>query len=54
MPAQITNLFLLENLEDASRTRELAESDRRALRAAADWIKIFVARPHRDLSLIHI
>src|SRR5262245_43728259 len=49
MPAQITNLFLLENLEDASRTRELAESDRNALRAVADWIKTFVARPHRDL-----
>ncbi len=30
MPAQTTNLFLLENLEDASRTRELAESDRDA------------------------
>jgi hypothetical protein len=49
MPAQITNLFLLENLEDANRTRELAESDRNALRAVADWIKTFVARPHKDL-----
>ena len=49
MPAQITKLLLLENLEDASRTRELAESDRNALRAVADWIKTFVARPHRDL-----
>ena len=49
MPAQVTNLFLLENLEDASRTRELAESDRKALRAVADWIKTFVVRPHRDL-----
>jgi Domain of unknown function (DUF6875) len=49
MAAQITNLFLLENLEDASRTRELAESDRNALRAVADWTKTFVAKPHRDL-----
>src|SRR5262245_12763142 len=49
MPAQIANLFLLENLEDASRTRELAESDRNALRAVADWIKTFVVKPHRDL-----
>jgi hypothetical protein len=49
MPAQTTNLFLLENLEDASRTRVLAENDRNALRAVADWIKTFVARPHRDL-----
>jgi hypothetical protein len=49
MPAQTTNLFLLENLEDASRTRVLAENDRNALRAVADWIKTFVAKPHRDL-----
>jgi hypothetical protein len=44
-----TNLFLLEELEDVSRTRELAESDLDALRAVADWIKTFVARPHKDL-----
>ena len=49
MPAQTPNLFLLEDLEDASRTRELAESDRNALRAVADWTKTFVARPHRDI-----
>jgi hypothetical protein len=49
MPAQVTKLFLLENLDDASRTRELAESDRNALRAVADWTKTFVAKPHRDL-----
>jgi hypothetical protein len=28
---------------------ELAESDLDALRAVADWIKTFVARPHKDL-----
>jgi hypothetical protein len=49
MAAQTTNLFLLEDLEDVSRTRELAESDLHALRAVADWIKTFVARPHKDL-----
>ena len=49
MPAQTTNLFLFEDLEDASRTRELAESDRNALRAVADWTKMFVARPHKDI-----
>jgi len=49
MPAQITNLFLLEDLEDASRTRGLAQSDRNALRAVTDWIKTFVASPNRDL-----
>ena len=50
MPAQIANLFLLEDLEYVSGTRELAESDRNALRAVADWTKTFVARPHRDLA----
>ena len=49
MPAQTTNLFLLEELEDVSRTKELAERDLDALHAVADWIKIFVARPHEDL-----
>jgi uncharacterized protein DUF6875 len=47
--AQTTNLFLLENLEEASRTRELAESDRNGLRAVADWTKTYVAKPHPDL-----
>ena len=49
MPTQTTNLFLLEDLEDAARTSELAERDLTALRAVADWIKTFVARPHKDL-----
>src|SRR5690349_23651529 len=49
MSAQTTNLFLLEDLEDVSRRREFAESDLDALRAVADWIKTFVARPHKDL-----
>jgi hypothetical protein len=49
MPAQTTNLYLLEDLEDPSRTRELAERDRDALGAVADWIKAFVVKPHKDL-----
>jgi hypothetical protein len=49
MPAQAANLFLLEDLENVSRTRKLAESDLNALRAVADWTKAFVARPHKDL-----
>jgi hypothetical protein len=49
MSAQTANLFLLEDLEDVSRRRELAESDLNALRAVADWIKTFVARTHNDL-----
>src|SRR5262245_3865013 len=46
---QTTNLFLIEDLDDLSRTTKLAKSDLDALRAVADWIKSFVARPHKDL-----
>jgi hypothetical protein len=49
MPAQTTNLFLLEDLEDPTRTSELAERDLDALGAVADWIKAFVVKPHQDL-----
>jgi hypothetical protein len=49
MPAQTTNLFLLEDLEDIGRTSELAESDLDALHALADWIKTYVVKPHKDL-----
>ena len=49
MPAQTTNLLLLEDLEDVGRTSELAESDLDALHATSDWIKTFVVKPHKDL-----
>jgi hypothetical protein len=49
MPTQTTNLYLFEDLEDDSRTGELPESDLDALRAVAEWIKTYVARPHEDL-----
>src|SRR5688572_33443658 len=49
MPAQTTNLFLLNDLDDVSRTGELAEGDLEALQAIADWIKTFVVKPHKDL-----
>ena len=49
MPAQTTHLFLLDDIEDASRTKELAEGDRNALRAVADWTKTFAAKPHKDI-----
>jgi hypothetical protein len=49
MAAQTTNLLLLEDLEDSSKTRDLADSDLTALRAIADWIKTFVVKPHKDL-----
>jgi hypothetical protein len=48
-PAQSTNLFRLEDLEDTNRTSKLAEGDLHALHAIADWIKSFVIRPHKDL-----
>jgi hypothetical protein len=48
-PAQTTNLFLLEDLEDVSRTSELAERDLDALRSIADWIKTYVVKPHKEL-----
>jgi hypothetical protein len=47
--AERANLFLIEELEEAGTTRELAQRDLDALRAVADWIKTFVARPHKDL-----
>ena len=48
-PAQTTDLFLLEDLEDVGRTSDLAESDLDALHAIADWITSFVVKPHKDL-----
>jgi hypothetical protein len=49
MPAQTTNLFLLEELEDVGRTSELAQSDLAALAAVAAWIKSYVVKPHKEL-----
>jgi hypothetical protein len=49
MPAQTTNLYLVEDLEDVGRTSELAESDLDALHAVADWITTYVVKPHKDL-----
>ena len=49
MPATPTNLFLLQDLEDPSRTGKLADSDLEALQAVADWIRTFVVKPHKDL-----
>lgn len=47
--ATTTNLFLLQDLEDVSRTGRLAESDLRALHTVADWIKSYVVRPNKDI-----
>ena len=47
--ASTTDLFLLEDLEDAGITRTLPQGDLDALHAVADWIKSFVAKPHEEL-----
>jgi uncharacterized protein DUF6875 len=49
MAAQTANRYLLEDLDDASKARQLANSDLAALRTVADWIKSFVTKPHKDL-----
>jgi hypothetical protein len=49
MSALPANLFLFEDLEDADATRHLAQRDLKALRMAAHWIEIFVARPNKAL-----
>jgi hypothetical protein len=49
MPAQTTNLFLLQDLEDSSKTRSLVGVDLPALNRVAAWIKTFIAQPHKDL-----
>jgi hypothetical protein len=47
MPAETTNLFLVEDLEDISRTSKLADSDLDSLRIVADWINTFITQPHK-------
>ncbi len=49
MSRQTAALFLLEDLEDNGRASDLAERDRDALRAVAEWIKTFIVRPHDEL-----
>ena len=49
MTTQTASLYLLEELGDTGRTSEVAQGDLEALRAVADWINTFVAKPHKDL-----
>jgi len=49
MAPQSTDLLRPEDLEDLGETSGLAATDRDALRAVSEWIKDFVARPHKDL-----
>jgi hypothetical protein len=48
-PSPTANLFLLEELDDESKTREVAAGDLDALRAIADWIETYIVKPHADL-----
>ena len=47
--ARTPDLFLVEDLEDPGRTKNVAETDLKALRAVADWTRTFVAKPNKDL-----
>src|SRR3712207_3204067 len=48
-PAQTSDLFLLEDLQDTAKTSELTGADREALQTVADWMKTYVIKPHPDL-----
>jgi len=48
-PAQTTNLFTLEDLDNVNRSKTLSDDELTSLQVVADWIKTFVARPHKDL-----
>jgi hypothetical protein len=49
MPTQTANLFRFQDLEDSSKTRELADGDLIALNTVADWIKTYVVRPNKHI-----
>jgi hypothetical protein len=49
MAAQPTHLVQIDDLDDVGKTSGLAATDRDALSAVSEWIKDFVARPHKDL-----
>ena len=49
MPAETARLFLLEDLEQAAATGEVAGSDLEAMRATAEWIKSFIVKPNKEL-----
>lgn len=44
-----TNLYLLEDLDDDTKTRNLTKNDLVALREVADWIKAYVIKPLKDI-----
>ncbi len=49
MSTPTTDLLLLEDLEQKGRGGVLADRDREALQATADWIRTFVLKPHAEI-----
>lgn len=49
MPAQTGGLFLVQDLQDSNKIRDLADDELNAMRTIADWIKAYVVMPHKDL-----
>ena len=49
MAAQPASFYRLEDLDDASKTKQLAKDDLAALRSITDWIRSYVIKPHKDL-----
>ena len=49
MAVQTDQLYLLEDLDDPSKTGHLEKGDLAALRTIADWTKTFVVRPNKEI-----
>jgi hypothetical protein len=49
MQTRTANLYLIEDLDDRSRTNNLADADVHALHTVANWITSFVASPNKDI-----
>jgi hypothetical protein len=49
MSTPTTDLLLLDDLEQDGRAGALADRDREALQATADWIRSFVLEPHPEI-----
>lgn len=49
MASQTTQLLLPEDLEDNEKTGHLPAEDRQAIQSVSQWVREFIACPHRDL-----
>ena len=48
MPAQTSNIFLLDELDDIGRTSGPSENDLTPLRTVAEWVTSYIVKPHED------